>query len=350
MPVLMIRFLFTVKVPSSWRVPGSFARVSLMSAAEMDSAKRFDHMLLEAALYHPPNACKAQSDHEEQGPNTLTKPDGNGRIIEEQQEGPDTGFPSETPAGESDEGANTKGSGRAEKKRKERAKNWGDEETMNLLEAVDPQKKKTKSRFDQGNDTEPSYWECTAKKVRDRTGDECRRRMETLKKSYKTSRSYCEKMNKKFTELTAEDFEKMKLATRITESWYNHIRDHCPPRPDKKMMRDEGVGSPLVNADHVYCGSTSGGVGSLPAGFQNSVAESMQLVMAMTPVSAIQSKRALETFGVEVCVLCNSRLIMVVSFIKWDAKNWVFVVRVNALLWATSLKQLNKLKSFLCSV
>ncbi|KAG0614580.1 hypothetical protein M758_6G188000 [Ceratodon purpureus] len=263
----------------------------------MDSAKRFDPMLLEAALYHPPNACKAQSDHEEQGPNTLTKPDGNGRIIDEQQEGPDTGSPYETPAGESDEGANTKGSG-GEKKRKKRAKNWGDEETMILLKAV-PQKKKTKSRFNQGCDTEPS-WECTAKNVRDRTGDECRRRMETLIKSYKAIERYCDQ-KKEFTELTAEDFEVMKpkLATRITESWYNHIRDHCAPRPDKQVMRDQGVGSPLANGDPVVCGSTTGGVGSLPAGFQNPVAESTQLVMATTPVSAIQSKRALEAFGVE---------------------------------------------------
>ncbi|KAG0614576.1 hypothetical protein M758_6G187700 [Ceratodon purpureus] len=265
----------------------------------MDSAKRFDPMLLEAALYHPSNACKAQSDHEEQGLKTLTKSDGNGRIIEEQQEGPDTGSPSQTPAGESDEGADTKGSG-AEKKRKKRAKNWGDEETMILLKAVS-QKKKTKSRFNQGCDTELSYWDSIAKKVRDRTGDECRRRMETLIKSYKAIERYCDQKKKEFTELTAEDFEVMKpkLATRITESWYNYIRDQCAPRSGKKMMRDQGVGSPFANGAPVVCATTSGGVGSLPAGFQNPVAESMQLVIGTTPVSAIQSKPALEGFGVE---------------------------------------------------
>jgi hypothetical protein len=202
---------------------------------------------------------------EEQGSNALTKPDGTGKIIAQQQEGSEHGGSTlQSPAGGTDEGANANDSGN-EKKRKNRSKNWTDEETEILLKVV-PRKRKVKSRLAKGCGSEP-WWEAIANDVPGRTGRECRMRMDTLTKSYKAIKEYCANHRKEFTELKEEDFRgmklaKRKLATRLTESWYNRIRNHCPPRSNKKTGK-EGAGSSLANGVPVLCASASGNSNSM---------------------------------------------------------------------------------------
>ena len=74
----------------------------------------------------------------EQGPDTLTKPDGKGKVIEQQHEGSDGGSPLKSPAGGDDERANVLAGGK--KKRKGRSKNWTgpNQRTLRALYKVAP--------------------------------------------------------------------------------------------------------------------------------------------------------------------------------------------------------------------
>ena len=128
-------------------------------------------------------------------------------------------------------------------------KNWTDEETESLLQAV-PTETKFQSRVDKFSGNEPS-WEAISEAVSGRTGDECRRRMDTLKKAYKAINRYFEQGGIKVSQVTDEDFEKMmrtmpKLSTRLKRSWYNDVDNYIPPRSYKKMT-NQGAGSPLKN-------------------------------------------------------------------------------------------------------
>nr|PNR60742.1 hypothetical protein PHYPA_003535 [Physcomitrium patens] len=157
---------------------------------------------------------------QEPGPISLTKMHAKGQVIELQHEGSDGKSLSQrhsddaSATGENDGVAN--GETRGEKKRKKRSKNWTDEETEVLLEAV-PRKTNVKSRFDKSDGSELS-WEDMANKLPGRTGDECRMRMDMLTKSYKAIKTYCENQKKKFRLLTKVDFEDIKLATHFPKS------------------------------------------------------------------------------------------------------------------------------------
>ena len=68
-------------------------------------------------------------------------------------------------------------------------------------------------------------------------------------KSYSVIKKYSDN-EKKFVELTEQDFGAMKLATQISESWYKSIRDHCPPRSKKRLLyRGAGSSSTSGEAD-----------------------------------------------------------------------------------------------------
>lgn len=106
-------------------------------------------------------------------------------------------------------------------------------------------------------------WEGIAEAVPGRTVGECRRRMDTLKKSYNIIEGYCVNQKKEFSQLNEEEFKVMmndlhsKLASRFERSWYNYVRDYCPPRSCKKMIR-QGAGGSLENGGNsVSCASTS---------------------------------------------------------------------------------------------
>jgi hypothetical protein len=188
---------------------------------------------------------------QEQGPNTVTKADGNGKIVEQLHEGSDHGgSPLKSLAGGADVRANAKGSGG-----KKRREDWTGEETGILLKAVS-QKSKVKSRLGKGSGVSESWWEAIAKEVPNRTGNECRRRMDTLKKAYNAAMKYCDNHQKEFKELKKEDFRLMKLATRLTESWYYSIRYHCPPRSNKKTG-NKGAGSSLAKGVPVLSGKAN---------------------------------------------------------------------------------------------
>jgi hypothetical protein len=74
----------------------------------------------------------------EQGLDTLTKPDGEGKVIEQQHKGSDGGSPLKSPAGGDDERANVLAGG--EKKQKGRSKNWTrpNQQTLRALYKVAP--------------------------------------------------------------------------------------------------------------------------------------------------------------------------------------------------------------------
>jgi hypothetical protein len=200
---------------------------------------------------------------QEQGPSARTKPHGKGSVvIERHHESSESGG---SPSLKS-QVERVMGEQEGKKKRKKRAKNWTDEETNILLQVVS-QKTKSKSCINESPETE-TWWDGIAKDVLDRTRSECRRRNETLVKSYNAIKKYCDKQNKEFKQLNKEDFRNMKdaeqkPATRLLERWYNHIGYRCSPRSNKKM-RNQGAGGSLGNGvDFVSSAATSRNESSL---------------------------------------------------------------------------------------
>jgi hypothetical protein len=84
--------------------------------------------------------------------------------------------------------------------------------------------------------------------------------MDTLKKSYRAIEAYCVEQNKEVTQLNEVDFGIIKPATRFKLSWFNDVRDYCPPGRCKKL-ENQAAGSPLENeveTGNVSSASTSG--------------------------------------------------------------------------------------------
>lgn len=149
----------------------------------------------------------------------------------------------------------------SQKKRRERGKNWDDpKETDNLLKAVVSNKQRNwgSTRMDKSRAaSEIRCWEAIAKEMPGRTGDECRGRMDTLKKSFSTIKKYCDDHQlKEFKDLNEKMFQDMKLSPRLTEDWFHQIRDHCPPTP-KKKSKDVGAGSPSKSSGFAPCAGSS---------------------------------------------------------------------------------------------
>jgi hypothetical protein len=230
----------------------------IVSAAQKAVAPR--HSTEHGAMSKHGDGAETQPA-QEQGPSARTKPHGKGSVVIERHHecSNSGGSPSlKSPGGESDGGA--EGEARGEKKRKKCAKNWTDEETETLLQAVS-QKTESKSCINESPETE-TWWDGIAKDVPNRMRSECRRRYETLVKSYNAYKAYCDKQNKEFKQLNKEDFKNMKdaeqkPATRLLERWYNHIGYRCSPRSNKKM-RNQGAGGSLGNGvDFVSSAATS---------------------------------------------------------------------------------------------
>uniref|UniRef100_A0A7I4E3A6 Uncharacterized protein n=2 Tax=Physcomitrium patens TaxID=3218 RepID=A0A7I4E3A6_PHYPA len=59
-------------------------------------------------------------------------------------------------------------------------------------------------------------------------------------------KSEARRHKEEFRQLTQDDFGDMKLATHITESWYNCVCKYCPPKSNK-MMQNQGGGDPVEN-------------------------------------------------------------------------------------------------------
>jgi hypothetical protein len=214
---------------------------------------------------------------EEQEPAALTKPNGKDiMVIEAQHEGSGNSSLLTPPAGGTDGEAKGETGGKKKRKRcsmKSRAggtdgvangeagdeknrRNWTDEDTESLVKAV-PRKTKLRSRIDKYSGREQS-WEAIAEAVPGRTWKQCQRRMDMLTKSCKAIEAYCVEQNKEVTQLNEVDFGIIKPATRFKLSWFNDVRDYCPPGRCKRM-ENQAAGSPLENeAEFVSSASTSG--------------------------------------------------------------------------------------------
>lgn len=156
--------------------------------------------------------------------------------------------------GEHGEGA--EGTARAQKKRKDRSDNWSEEQTEELLNACS-QLKEEKGRFRMCGGCRPSYWETVSRSVRGRTPKECQWRMDTLTKSWRVIKVYCDDHHKEFGQLTQQDFQCIKQATAITGNWYNQICEMkmkpknpmvvtCPDLGDGSISSSSALASVLV--------------------------------------------------------------------------------------------------------
>lgn len=134
-----------------------------------------------------------------------------------------------------------------------------------------------------------------------RTGDECRRRIDTVTKSLKTINQVCENKNKEFRQLTPEDFRDRKLAAQITESLYDCLLEYCRPRSNKRM-RNQGGGNPVENGVTFVSGS--------------STSESTDFVI--TSDEASQSETPLRANAVVVRFLYNAMVLkMMLCMLVW---------------------------------
>ena len=147
----------------------------------------------------------------ELGPDTSANLDGKGIGIERQCDGSDDS--SKCQAGGIEWGAKEQ-AGKSEPKRRKRAKNWSDTETSVLLNCI------VRNRFRKGKLT---YWDFISQEVGGRSREECRRRFDTLMKSFKSVHRHCEKTGQAYSELSNDEIHNggPKLATNISEEWYN---------------------------------------------------------------------------------------------------------------------------------
>ena len=117
--------------------------------------------------------------------------------------------------------------------------------------------KEEKGRFRTCGARRSSYWETASRTVRGRTPKECQRRMDTLTKSWRVIKVYCDDHHKEFGQLTLRDFQCIKQATAITGNWYNQICEikmkpknpmvvTCPDLGDRSNSSSPALASVLV--------------------------------------------------------------------------------------------------------
>ncbi|KAG0619106.1 hypothetical protein M758_4G117300 [Ceratodon purpureus] len=125
---------------------------------------------------------------------------------------------------------------RLETRQKKRSRNSSKEETSILLDC-----KKEGGRFCKGNQG-ITDWNEISKEIEKQlrtnpdppSGDQCRLRYDTLLKAYKKSYDYCMKNDKQFSELPLGG---LKLATYLSEDWYNAIDELCRRLPHGSSKR-----------------------------------------------------------------------------------------------------------------
>ena len=109
---------------------------------------------------------------------------------------------------------------------------WTEGETSLLLKC-----RVEGGRFWKENQT-GTRWDIISEEIRNSLGtepspDQCRLRYDTLLKAYKTIKNYCMNSGKTFSEITEAERLELKLATTLTEGWYEAIDEichRCPPK------------------------------------------------------------------------------------------------------------------------
>ncbi|XP_024401778.1 uncharacterized protein [Physcomitrium patens] len=185
--------------------------IGAMGAAVVDQYHSAD----QDATSKPGGRLKAQFP-DKVGPTTFTNPHRKDQVIELQYEGCDENYSLKSRTGGTAGEAKGKAEGSKKRRRcgtgeidgaenektkgektcKNRSKNWTDEEMKRLLEVV-AQRKSVKSRFEKHFGRKRS-WGDIAENAPGRTGVECRMRMNTVTKSCKTIKQFCENKNKEF--------------------------------------------------------------------------------------------------------------------------------------------------------
>ena len=160
-------------------------------------------------------------------------------------------------------------------KRRRKRCNWAKDETWILLSCM-----KERGHFCKG-DQASTNWTAVSQEIAHQlpgtrpTADQCRLRYDTLLKAYKTSKDHCMQMGKQFRELHQGE---LKLATHLTEDWYNAIDEICQhlhhkarsPKPASTRKRKGGGAQPhpwlpLIDYEklcvnlHILSGEGSGG-------------------------------------------------------------------------------------------
>jgi len=129
-----------------------------------------------------------------------------------------------------------------------RDKNWTEDETSVLVKCKRLAFYDNACPFRKQNSS-VTNWEAISKELRnnpdtrasEKTGDQCRLRWDTLVKSHRKIKERCMQSKKGYAELTEEEINGLKLATTLTEEWYEVIDtisrktrsqkcDNLPPR------------------------------------------------------------------------------------------------------------------------
>ena len=114
----------------------------------------------------------------------------------------------------------------SEEKKRKRGRNWTDQgETENLihLRLQSLHNKGNVSRLDIYESNE-QVWEAISKHLPERTAEECQNRWDTVVRSYKTIKSYLDGHGKEFSQVSTEDFEKMKVGQYFRSAeWYKML-------------------------------------------------------------------------------------------------------------------------------
>lgn len=121
--------------------------------------------------------------------------------------------------------------GNSARKKSSRSTNWGVAETETLLKLVKASRD-TKTRIGRSGKSAEAVWQEIAENIPGRTSDQCQRRWDTVVKSFKKIKDYCENHKVEFSQLEEKDFQGMKLATSFRSAeWFKIMDECCPSRP-----------------------------------------------------------------------------------------------------------------------
>jgi hypothetical protein len=125
---------------------------------------------------------------------------------------------------------------------------WTEGETSLLLKC-----RVEGGRFCKENQT-ATRWDIISQEIKNSlrtepSPDQCRLRYDTLLKSYKTIKNHCMKSGKTFSEITEEERLGMKLATMLTERWYEAIDEIFRRFPPKAKSQKRVKLSPSDDLD-----------------------------------------------------------------------------------------------------
>ncbi|KAG0579695.1 hypothetical protein KC19_4G117400 [Ceratodon purpureus] len=194
---------------------------------------------------------RGHAEHQKSGEVTITNQQQTGTEQTGQQTSGETAFNDQRQKLEQLTSATSK----PVKERSKRCKNWSLAETLILLSC-----KKEGGRFCKGRQT-TTNWNAISQEIGNKlgtvppTGVQCRLRYDTLLKAYKTANIHCMENGKRFSELYHGE---LKLATNLTEDWYNAIDEMCrglphnarsPKRVKYTLSVDDGGPTPTSPRD-----------------------------------------------------------------------------------------------------